>query len=342
MNHLAGYFLYQALSAPQQREEPEPPALPAPRWQRAAFLRGFYTAQQTAAATRLTLAGFIGADTAGPAARIAHWERQIKANNIQPTTPGRMKSVWSFLLHMAGYVGPVIAIGSAVTVGVGMLTTGGVAALAGIAATCLINTHQAAGEAFLQTARTKKDLSLHEDGALTDNHFSRTARNNVLLKSGISLAFTAAAGPVARLFGSFSNGVIHGVLNYTPFGRMIGRELARSIETGILRSMNTGLGGLLANLSIRHGKGPQHIAAAFGRVAAATTAIVTAIRGATNAVFNRVAAPYDEKQEPVAQHAAIFAAIAAPETDTPVDEEKPQLPPAALVPAQAAPQAPRP
>ena len=148
MNHLAAYFLSQALSAPQRRDECEPPPPPsAPRWQRAALLRGFYTAQQTAAATRLTLARFLGVDTAAPAARIAHWERRIRAHDIHPATPGRLKSVWSFLLHMAGYVGPVIAIGSAVTMGAGMFATGGVAALAGVAATCLINTHQAAGEA---------------------------------------------------------------------------------------------------------------------------------------------------------------------------------------------------
>lgn len=348
MNHLAAYYLHLALSTPQTREDqPEPPPEPpAPRWQRAALLRGFYTAQQTAAATRLTLAHFIGANITKPASHIAHWERQIKANDIHPATPGRMKSVWSFLLHMAGYIGPVIAIGSTITVGAGMFTSGGIAALAGIAATCLINTHQAAGEAFLQTARTKKDLELHEDDvlhdALADHDFRRSARNNVLLKSGISLTFTAAAGPAARLFGSFSNGIIHGLLLYTPFGRMIGRELARSIETGLLRSMNTSLGGFLANLSIRHGKGPEHIAAAFGRVAAASTAIVTVIRGATNAVFNRVAALPDEKQEPATPTATVFAAIAAPEQDTSVDEEKPDLPPAALTPRQTAQHAPRP
>lgn len=348
MNHLAAYYLHLALSTPQTREDqPEqPPEPPAPRWQRAALLRGYYTALQTAAATRLNLAQLIGADTAGPAARIAHWERQIKANDIHPAMPGRMKSVWSFLLHMAGYVGPVIAVGSAITVGVGMLTTGTVAAIAGIAATCLINTHQAAGEAFLQTARTKKDLLLHEDGALTralaDHDFRRHANGNVLLKSGISLAFTAAAGPAARLFGSFSNGVIHGILNYTPFGRLIGQELARNIENGILRSTHKSLGNVLANLSIRNGKGPQHIAAAFGRVAAATTAFVATIRGATNAVFNRVAAMPEEKPEPETPATTIFAAIAAPEQDTSVIEDKPDLPPAALAPRHTPQHAPRP
>ena len=350
MDHFGTYFLLRTLSAPPRQAQPEtPPPPPAPRWQRSAFLRGFYTAQQTAAATRLAMATFVGADTQKATARIAYWERQIKANDIQPATASRMKSIWSFLLHMAGYVGPVIAVGTSMTVGVGMLATTNIAAIAGIACTCLINTHQAAGEAFLQTARTKADLKLHEDGALhgalQDSHFHRTARNNVLLKSGISLAFTAAAGPVARLFDSFSNGVIHGVLTYTPFGRMIGRELARSIETGILRSTHTSLGGLLANLSIRNGKGPQHIAAAFAKVAAASTAMVTAIRGATNAVFNRVAAPEieKEKEEPaVTPTAAIFAAIATPANDSVIENNDVELPPAAIVEKRTAQQAPRP
>lgn len=330
MNHLAAYFLLQTLSAPPRTEQPEtPPPPPAPRWQRAALMRGYYTFQQTAAATRLALAEFAGTDPGKAAARIAHWERQIKANDIHPATPGKMKSIWSFLLHMAGYIGPVIALGSAITVGAGMVTTTGMAALAGIAATCLINTHQAAGEAFLQTARNKPGLALQESGALTaaldDHDFRRMARNNVMLKSGISLVFTAAAGPVARLFGSFSNGVIHGILNYTPFGRIIGGELARSIETGILRSMNTSLGGFLANLSIRNGKGPQNIAAAFAQAAAATTAIVTIARTATNALFNRTAEK-PAATEPT-ETAKSFSAAAIPTTitealDTPANDDE--------------------
>jgi len=126
---------------------------------------------------------------------------------------------------------------------------------------------------------------------------------------------------------------------------MVGRELARSIETGILRSMNTSLGGLLANLSIRNGKGPQHIAAAFGKVATASTAMITVIRSATNAVFTRVAAQdtETEKEEPAkTQAAAIFATIAAPANDSAIDHQDAALPPAAIVEKRTAQQAPRP
>jgi hypothetical protein len=302
MSKLAAYYIAEAFTAQKRdkRHEDFPPPAPTPSWQASAFLRGYYTGRLTIAATRMAVSEFAGnRNTHGHAERMAAWEQRIQQNDIAPARPGKMKSVWAYALYMAGYVGPVIALGSAVSVGVGMVASGGMAALAGIACTCAINTHQAAGEAFVQTMRSNPNVKMHEShsmtAALRDDMFRRTARGNVILKSGISLAFTALAGPVARLFGGFSNEIVKALLHYTPFGRVIGRELARSIELSILRSTHVSLGGLLANLSIRNGKGPQHIAAAFGAVAATTTAMVGAIRGATAAVFGKAAQMPEEK-----------------------------------------------
>lgn len=328
MSKLAAYYLAEALAAQRrdERHEDFPPPPPAPAWQRSAFLRGYYTGRQTITATRMAASEFAGnRDTHGHAERIAEWEQRIQQHDIAPARPGKMKSAWAYALYMAGYVGPVIALGSAVSVGVGMIASGGVAALAGIACTCAINTHQAAGEAFVQTMRSHPDVKMHEShtviAALRDDMFRRTARGNVILKSGISLAFTALAGPVARVFGGFSNEIVKGLLHYTPFGRIIGRELARSIEQSILRSTHVSLGGLLANLSIRNGKGPQHIAAAFGAVAAATTAMVGAIRGATAAAFGKAAQTPEEKPPSptvTAFESAVTNSVADKEPDMPM------------------------
>lgn len=179
---------------------------------------------------------------------------------------------------MAGYVGPVVALGSAVTVAAGMVATGVWAAAAGIACTCAINTHQAAGEAFLQTIRSREDVKLqHGDtlaAAMKDGQFRRVARGNVILKSGISLAFTALAGPVARLFGGFSNEIVRLLLTHTPLDRVVGRELARSIEQSIIKSTSVKVGRWLANLSIRDGKGTDHISRGFNAVAGVARAVM--------------------------------------------------------------------
>lgn len=338
MSKASAFVLMTMLAPPARGREhddlplmvaPEPPApeippedvSPAPRkkgWAMAALRRGYYTGRMTTISTQMALGSLIGARSGARMERLAdamtHWAQRIHDNEIPPVRPGKMKNLAQGLLFMAGYVGPVIALGTAMTVGIGMLASGGIAAAAAIGTTCLINTHQAAGEAFLQTARSRADISLRDKDTLTaalaDPQFRRVAHTNVLIKSGISLAFTAVAGPVARLFGGFSNEMLRMILSYTHLDRVIGRELVRSLEHTVLKSTSVKVGQTLANLSIRNGKGSDRVSRAFNAVAGAARAVTAWTVGGVKPVTS-------ETPPPAPAQAEFTQAAAAPHMDVP-------------------------
>lgn len=223
------------------------------KWVKGALTRGFYSAVQVFHAANLsmiTLAPRVakvfgvswltgGLDKLHE--KIAHCERKIAENDLEPTKPGLIKSAISFAAFNAGYLLPVIGTGVAAGLAAGPA--------AGLIVAALANTHAMMGEGYIATAR-KHAGSKNEAGVLADKRilencfqdddFRSKANKTVAIRGGICMAFTLAAGPVARAMGGFTAEAFRSISRVLP-SSAISDQLLRITQKSAVKSVVKGL-----------------------------------------------------------------------------------------------------
>ncbi|GEM_PF-3116815 len=305
-NHVLGYekqhrkpgHMDKVTDIAEQSSAPEAPA-PRPRWVRGALIKGFYASAQSYEAAKLSaarmmpqkIAPYFNRLTGGPdalAGKIARWERRIKEVDVKPAHPGRFKSAVSVLLFNAAYILPPTALGLAADFAGGEM--------AGFVTPYIFNLHSALGEAFVQTARSRRpgfsDPAILR-AALDDPDFNKSVRRNILLKGGITFAVTVASGPFARYLTRYT-GAVTGVLMRTPLGRKVTERALRGLQTNVIKSIYKGLGGLFANAAIGNGKGPAKTLVNAASSVSSVGSSLLFIRGAVKVIFDRASSLWKE------------------------------------------------
>ena len=238
-------------------EEAIPPEIQrSNRWARGALARGFLSAAQAFDAANLSIIRllpkttsmlgiqYLTGDESSLIKRISEWQRKIDLHDIEPTNPSYLKSALSFALFNTGYILPVI--------GAGMSAMLLKSAFAAIIVAGLVNTHATMGEAFIQTSKkhtgNKIDQDEVVDKVIASEDFNKAANTHVLIKGGVCLGFTIAAGPIARTMGGFTHGAIQS-LQRTPLGSLMTEKIVSSAHKSVVRSSHKQFGKVFANVA---------------------------------------------------------------------------------------------
>lgn len=230
-----------------------PEAQRSTKWLKGALTRGFYSAVQVFHAANLSMitlapriakifgVSFLTGGVDKLHERIAHCERKIVEHDLEPTKPSLIKSAISFAAFNAGYLLPVIGTGVAAGLAAGPA--------AGLIVAALANTHAMMGEGYIATARkhagSKNEAGILADKSILENcfqddDFRSKANKTVAIRGGICMAFTLAAGPVARAMGGFTAEAFRSISRVLP-SSALSDQLLRITQKSAVQSVVKGL-----------------------------------------------------------------------------------------------------